>query len=302
MDMLKSLRAFEAVVAAGGFAAAAREMGLSRAVVNHQVQQLESHLGQQLLTRSTRKVTPTEAGSAFYERTRQVVADLDNAVAELTDAGGSVRGSLRINAPMTFGTRYLAPAIARFCADFPDVRCEVTLSDRFVNLIEEGFDVTLRIGQAEYLTSVVTEIVGAADRVLCASPSFIKAHSLHEPTDLSSVRCLHYGLQQTGQRWHLEGPDGETAVRVNCVMWSNNGEILKAAALQDQGVVMLPTFIVGEALQDGRLQRILPGYAMPPVDIFLMYPRHRHLTRKVRVFVDFLKQQFEHSPPWALVS
>ncbi len=302
MDLLKSLRAFEAVVEAGGFAAAAREMGLSRAVVNHQVQQLEAHLGTQLLARSTRKVTPTESGAAFYERSRTILADLDNAVSDLSESHESVRGSLRINAPMTFGTTYLASAIAQFCEQYPDVHCEVTLSDRFVNLIEEGFDVTLRIAEAEYHTSVATEVIGTTERVLCASPAFAKANELRSPADLKHVRCLHYGLQQTGQRWQLNGPDGETSVKVNCVMWSNNGDVLRAAALNHQGVVMLPTFVVGAALQSGALQRILPEYSMSPLDVFLLYPRHRHLTRKIRVFVEFLKMQFEGRPPWTLVS
>lgn len=301
MDLLKSLKAFQAVVDAGGFAAAAREMGVSRAVVNKQVQQLETHLGTQLLARSTRVVTPTESGLAFFERSRTVLDDLDSAICELTENEVGIRGNLRINVPMTFGTMYMAPVIAEFMAHYPDIHVEVTLSDRFVDLIEEGFDVTVRIAEAQWLTSVVTRVVSQTDRVLCASPAFLADSPVGQPDDLKTVRCLHYGLQQTGQRWHLAGPDGETSVRVNCVMWSNNGQVLREAAAAAQGIAMLPSFLVGGDLQTGRMQRVLPEYGMTPLDIALMYPRHRQLSGRLRTFIDFVAAHFEGRPSWSLV-
>ncbi len=301
MDLIKSLRAFETVVEAGGFAAAARVMGLSRAVVNKQVQQLETHLDTQLLRRSTRSVTPTEAGLLFFDRAQAILADLDNAVGELTELQGGLRGNLRVNLPMTFGVTYMAPLIGNFVRQHPDIHLEVTLNDRFVDLIEEGYDVTVRIGEMEHATSLVSEEIGQTERVLCATPRFAKSTTMTSPDDLKSLRCLHYGLQQSGLIWQLTGPEGPVSTRVNCVMWSNNGQVLKEAALKDQGIVMLPTFMVAAELQDGTLQRVLPEYSGDHLDIFMLYPRSRHLSNKVRAFVDFVKEAFQRRETWNLV-
>ncbi|XOV89080.1 MAG: LysR substrate-binding domain-containing protein [Pseudomonadota bacterium] len=301
MNLIKALESYQAVVEQNGFAAAARQLGVSRALVNKQVQQLERHLGTQLLKRSTRVVTPTETGLAFYDRTRFLLAELDNTIADISSMQGAVRGNLRVNVPMSFGIMYMGKMISGFMEDYPDVHVELSLTDRFVDLIEEGFDVTLRIATLEHMTSVVSEPLGQTDLVLCASPRYLEQHPLRQPENLKSARCLHYGFQQTGQRWVLNGPEGEVSTRVNCVMWSNNGQVLKDVAINHQGVVLLPTFLVGGELQSGQLARVLPDYSASPLDIVAMYPRHRYLSDKVRVFVDYLKRQFGPRPIWSLV-
>lgn len=302
MDIVQSMRAFSKVVDSSGFAAAARVLGVSRSAVNKHVAALENELGTQLLRRSTRQVTPTETGLAFYDRCAQILSDLDEAVASVKELQETPIGSLRVNAPMSFGTLHLSNLIAEYMQENPKVHVELSLNDRFIDPIEEGFDVTLRIGEPQVSTSLICKEISVAKRVLCASPGYLKENGEpSNPEELVDHRCLHYGYQQTGNLWRINGIGGEHNFKIGCVMWSNNGEILKDAAIRDQGIVMLPTFIVGEALQQGQLRTILPEY--PPVDITLsaLYPRHRHLSSKVRLFVEQLEERFSGRPYWDLV-
>lgn len=302
MDKIEGIRAFTRVVEAGGFAAAARGMGLSRSVVNKAVINLEHELGTQLLRRSTRQVTPTDTGLAFYDRARQILSDMDDAWSTVTSLQGKPTGNLRVNAPMSFGTLHLSRVIAEYMALYPDVHVELGLNDRFVDPIEEGFDVTLRVGAPQATTSLVTRELVSARRVLCASPDYL--HRWGEPSkpvELSSHRCLHYGHLDSGSKWRLCGPNGEQAFAIHCVMSANNAEPLRDAAIHNQGIAMLPTFIAGEALQTGQLRTILVEH--PPSDITLsaLYPRHRHLSTKVRLLLDLLSSHFGGRPYWDLV-
>ncbi|MEO1574075.1 MAG: substrate binding domain-containing protein, partial [Pseudomonadota bacterium] len=189
-----------------------------------------------------------------------------------------------------------------FMGEYPDVHVELLLNDRFVDAIEEGFDITLRIAEPAYLTSLITREIVPARRVLCASPEYVARHGEPEtPADLKQHRCLQYGYSGVASQWRLNGPDGERAWSINCVMWSNNGDVLKAAAVAGQGIALLPTFIVGSDLQAGTLRSALGDY--PPADLSLaaMYPRHRHLSAKVRLFLELLEQRFGGRPYWELV-
>jgi DNA-binding transcriptional LysR family regulator len=192
--------------------------------------------------------------------------------------------------------------LADFMAHYPDVRVELVLNDRFVDPIEEGFDVTVRIAQPNISTSLITRSIAPVRRVLCASPAYLAAHGEPgEPADLRHHRCLHYGYQETGNQWKLTGPRGEIPVQIHCVVWSNNGDALKQIALRDQGIVLLPTFIVGDELQAGRLRTVLCAYQPPDVSLSALYPRHRHLSAKTRMLVDFLIDRFGERPYWDLV-
>ena len=203
---------------------------------------------------------------------------------------------------MSFGTLYLAPLVAEYMSRYPDVQVELVLGDRFIDPIEEGFDVTLRIGEPQPLSSLITRELVDSKRVLCASPGYLRdAGNPRAPAELRQHRCLHYGYQDSGSQWRLAGPSGEQSWAIRCVMWSNNGEILKAAAVADQGIALLPTFIVGPELQSGRLQTLLRDYAPRPTRLFALYPRHRHLSAKVRLFVALLEQQFGTRPWWDFV-
>ncbi len=302
MDRFESIRAFTRVVDEGGFAAAARRMGLSRSAVNRAVIALEDDLGTQLLLRSTRKVTPTETGLAFYDRAIGILAELEEAVSSVTELQEHPTGNLRINAPMSFGTMHLSLVVAEFMHSYPDVHVELVLNDRFVDPIEEGFDVTLRVAEDAPSTSLIVRNIAPARRVLCASPKYLEeAGEPKEPRDLRQHRCLHYGYLGSGSHWRLKGPGGDRAWPINCVMWSNNGETLRDAAVRHQGIVLSPTFIVGQALQDGQLITVLPDYSPPDIVLSAVYPRHRHLSAKVMLFVDLLDERFGGRPYWDLV-
>jgi len=303
MDRFLTIRAFTKVVEAGSFAAAARGMGLSRSVIHKYVLALEKDLGTQLFRRSSRQISPTEAGLVFYDRAVSILNDLDEATTAVAQLHEEPRGKLRINAPMTFGTVHLSPIIGDFMAQYPDVHVELVLNDRFVDPIEEGFDVTLRIADSVVSTSLITREIVPVRRVLCASPEYLAGYGEPaSPHALREHRCLHYGYQQTGNLWKLKGPDGEHTYPVNCVVWSNNGEALKYIALRHQGIALLPTFIIGDELQLGRLRTILCEFQPEDISLSALYPRHRYLSSKVRLFVDFLTERLANRPYWDLVT
>ncbi|NMF81914.1 LysR family transcriptional regulator [Nodosilinea sp. P-1105] len=293
MDKLESLRAFTQVVESGGFAAAARAMGLSRSAVNKLVLNLEAYLQTQLLYRTTRKVTPTDAGRAFYQRCTAILADLEEAELALSRLQAEPKGSLRINAPMTFGTLHLAPRLGEFMAQYPDLKIELVLNDRFIDPINEGFDVTVRIAQAPVASGLIVHQLAPSPVVLCAAPAYLRQHgSPTTPEQLQQHACLHYGPMAPGIPWYLTGPDGTNhGVMVQGPLCSNNGEVLQASVLAGLGIALLPTFIVGDDLRQGRLHRILTDYQPAPLSIYALYPVNRHLSTKVNVFIEFLQRR-----------
>lgn len=293
MAKIEQMRAFTQVVAAGGFAAAARQMGLSRSVVNKLVIALENDLGVQLLQRSTRVVSPTETGLAFYERCVEILASLEAAERSVMQLHTEPKGRLRINAPMTFGTMYLAPAIADFLLQYPELQVQLTLNDRFVDPIEEGFDVTIRIAAPQPTSSLFVQPLAPAERVLCAAPSYLERHGIPtHPRELAAHSCLHYGQLAAENRWTLTGADGEYTAIVRGMLCSNNGEVLRAAAIQGLGITLLPRFIVTDAIDKGLLQIVLPAYRPSILAVEILYPIDRHLSTKIRLIVDFLKERF----------
>ncbi|MBD1853268.1 LysR family transcriptional regulator [Leptolyngbya sp. FACHB-711] len=293
MDKFESIRAFTQVVNAGGFAAAAREMELSRSQVNKLVIALENELGVQLLHRSTRVVTPTESGLAFHERCVEILASLEEAERSITQLQAEPRGRLRVNAPMTFGTMHLAPALADFLVQYPDLQVQLTLNDRFVDPIEEGFDVTVRIAKPQEVASLIVHPLTPAPRVLCAAPSYLEANGTPTyPDELRHHSCLHYGQLAVESQWTLIGAEGEQTISVTGVLCSNNGEVLRDAAVRGLGITILPTFVVEPELQQGTLQRVLPSYHPPELSISVIYPVNRHLSTKVRLLVHFLQEHF----------
>jgi len=297
MDKFDSIRAFTQVVVAGGFAAAARDMGLSRSAVNKLVISLENELGVQLLHRSTRVVTPTETGLAFYERCVEILASLEEAERSITQLHDEPRGRLRVNAPMSFGTMHLAPTLADFLVQYPDLQVQLTLNDRFIDQIEEGFDVTVRIAKPQVSASLIVHPLVSALRVLCAAPSYLEVRGVPtHPDELRHHSCLHYGQLAVEDQWTLIGADGDYTISVNGVLCSNNGEVLREAAVRGLGITLLPRFIVESELQQGSLQIVLPDYQPPELRINVIYPVNRHLSTKIRLLVDFLQERFGQHP------
>lgn len=298
MDKLESMRTFVEVVNHSGFAAAGRHLGLSRSVVNKLVAQLEQDLDVQLLQRTTRRVSPTDMGRAYYERCVDILAEVKAAELAVTQMQMQPKGTLRINAPMSFGTMHLAAAIAQFMYQYPDIQVQMTLSDRFVDLIEEGFDVTLRIAEAEAEAALITHEIAPIRRVLCAAPSYLNAYGT--PTHLEDLRqhhCLHYGHLATGSKWQLVGPDKTYTISVKCRGYSNNGEVLRESAIAGVGIALLPTFIIGDALRSNALSILLPNYRPSELTARLCYATNRHLSTKIQLLTTFLQDWFK-KPSW----
>jgi len=292
MDKLSSLRAFVKVVETSSFSEAGRRLRLSRSVVSKYVAELEEDLGVQLLSRTTRRVTPTENGQAYFERALAILADLDAADHAVSQSHATPRGLLRINAPMSFGTMQLGPALAGFMKQYPELQIQLALSDEHVDPVQDGLDVTLRIAELES-SSLIARRLMPIERVVCASLTYLKQHGVPEhPTELRNHDCLTYGYLSTGNQWKLTGEDGDHWVNPRWTLCANNAEVLRDAAVAGRGIALLPVFIAAAALRDGNLQPILAGYHAPPLSLYAIYPPTRHLAVKVRLFIDHLVETF----------
>jgi DNA-binding transcriptional LysR family regulator len=292
MDKLNSIKAFTKVVQQGSFAAAAREMKLSRSAVSKYVIDLEQELGVQLLVRTTRSASPTENGQAYYERCLAILADLEEADVTVTRLQAEPRGILRVNAPMSFGTLHLGPALSDFMERYAELQIQLILSDQQIDPVQEGFDVTLRIADLPS-SSLIARKIAPAHRVVCASPSYLQRRGTPQrPSDLREHDCLTYGHLATGKQWKLTGPDGEHWIPIPWTLCTNNAEVLCDAAVRGRGIALLPTFIAAAELRRGSLQTILESYQAPEISIYAIYPETRHLSVKVRVFIDFLIERF----------
>jgi DNA-binding transcriptional LysR family regulator len=299
MDRMASMATFTKVVGAGSFSAAAREMQVSQALVTKQIQELESWLGARLLNRTTRRLSLTEVGTAFHERAARII----EAVEEAKCAAGALqtvpRGRLRINAPVSFGLLHLAPAVSDFLSRFPDVSVELLVNDRVVDLLEGEFDVGVRIGRLRD-SSLIARKIAPIRLAVCASPDYLARHGVPEtPDDLANHNCLEYTYFESRGEWRLLDPDGkEIVVPVSGRYLANNADVLRTTAIAGGGVILCPTFIVGDDLRTGRLVRLLADHPPPEQGLHALYPPGRHLSAKVRSFVDFLVARFGGEPAW----
>ncbi|MCG2591932.1 LysR family transcriptional regulator [Ramlibacter sp. XY19] len=292
MDRFLELRSFTEVVDAGSFVAAADQLSLSKAAISRHVAELEARLGVRLLHRTTRKLSLTDEGEVFYARSRDVLAGLEEAEAELTSRSREAVGQLRVSAPVSFGIQHLAPVWGQFRQKHPKVALEVNLSDRVADLAEEGFDVAIRIARLPS-SSLVSRQLAATRMVLCASPPYLKrAGKPAHPSDLARHAVVAYSYWSERDTWEFDGPEGRVAVRTDPWLRTNNGDVCRAAALQHQGIILQPTFIVGADLASGKLVEVLPRYRSLTLGIHAVYQSRKHLTPKVRLLVDFLVRWF----------
>ncbi len=296
MDKLASLTAFVTVVEQGSFAAAARELGISRSQVNRQVIQLEDDLGVQLLHRTTRSVSVTPVGDSYYKRSRAILDELHDAERDVQSEHSEPKGEIRINAPQSFGVRHLAPALVEFLKLYPHISVQLALSDQFIDPVADGFDVTLRISARRDNPSLIEHEIIEAHRVLCASPAFLNEHGApSHPRDLAALPCLHYGNLPTGNSWRLIKGEESVDVRVNGILCANNADVLNDAACAGLGIALLPKFIANANLRDGKLVTLLDGYSPPAIFLSLVYAPSRHLSSRIRLFVKFIQEWFELS-------
>jgi DNA-binding transcriptional LysR family regulator len=288
MDRFQEMKVFAAVVDAGSFVGAAAAIEMSKPAVSRYVQELEARLGVRLLQRTTRRLSLTEEGAVFHARCKELLANVEEAEAEITSRAGEASGLLKVNAPVSFGIIHLAPLWAEFMARHPGVTLDITLSDRVVDLVEERFDVAVRIARLPN-SSLVSRQIAVTRMMVCASPAYLKQHGTPKrPEDLSTHTVLAYSLLSAGDHWEFDGPEGRVSVKVTPKLHTNSGDTCRAVALQHRGIIFQPSFLVGDDLRSGALVQLLPQYLSTTLGVYAVYPTRKHLAPKVRLLIDFL--------------
>ena len=298
MDRIEAMRAFVNVVNEGTFTSAANRLAMSPQLASKYVSQLEQHLGVRLLNRTTRKLHLTEAGARYHQHAQQVLDDIDDMENQLGDLQAQARGLLRISAPVSFATRHMAKMLSDFQSAHPDVGIDLQLNDRKVDIVEEGFDIALRIGHLRS-SSLIARRIAPVRLVLCASPDYLAQHGtpMH-PDDLKNHRYLRYSYMDPEASPVLLKGFQESARDSSRDMISNNGDVLVAAAIAGAGIALQPTFISGAAIKEGALQIILPDYEPEPMSLYAVYAHRQLLASKVRSFIDFIDGYFGEPPYW----
>lgn len=298
MDKLGNMNNFVEVVNTGGFTAAADKIGLSRAQISKSVMQLEEHLGARLLNRTTRKVSLTETGRSYYARCKEILEDIK----EIEDMAGEQtrepRGNLRIAAPISFGVLHLNNAIAGYLKQYPQVQISLSLNDRFIDVVAEGYDLAIRITELGD-SSLVARKIAPCRLATVASPAYLEAAGTPGVVqDLAIHRCLVYDNDLRPGSWTFNSRQGRESVRVNGPVCADNGDVLKEAALAGLGIALLPTFIVGPHLKDGSLVQVLETYHPDDITVHAVFPSRRFVSAKVRTFIDYLSGCFGDMPEW----
>lgn len=292
MDQLNAMRAFRRVVELGGFARAAEDLGASAAGLSKQIRQLEEHLGAVLLQRTTRRMSLTDAGQAYFAECRRLLDEMDRVEHALRAQAGQVEGRLRVNAPTSFGLAVLSPLLGDFLARHPRLKLDLALDDRVLDVIGTGFDVSLRVRSTLEDSSLIARRLGTIQQMLCASPDYLQRRGVPgTPSELLQHDVLAYALADTPDSWQLQGPEGMTRVALPPARTVVNNSLMLCDLLcAGLGIGALPSFLAAPAIASGRLRRILPACGYPPRQVYAIYPTTRHLPPKVQVFVDFLAQ------------
>jgi len=297
MDRFLEMRVFAAVVDAGSFVGASGALEISKTAVSRYVADLETRLGVRLLHRTTRRLSLTPEGEVFHARCRELLASVEEAEAEITSRSGEASGLLRINVPFSFGLLHLAPLWVEFMARHPKVTLDVTLADRVVDLVEEGFDLAVRIARLPN-SSLISRRLTSTRMVLCASPDYLRSRGQPtRPSDLASHDVLAYSLFSMGDQWEFTGSEGVASVTVTPRLRTNSGDTCRVAALHHQGIVLQPTFLVGPDLLAGTLVEVMPGWRSVELGVHAVYPSRKFVSPKVRLMIEFLVDAFK-APRW----
>lgn len=297
MDRLAALEIFVKVVELQSFTDAAQALGISKSHCSKQVRRLEDRLQVRLINRTTRQISTTGAGQAFYDRCSRLIEDLDEAEQAVGRMQNRPAGTLRLSGPLAFGVRHLGPAVATFMARYPELTVDLRLADRRVDIVEDGFDMAIRIGELAD-SSLIARKLAPIHIVLCASPSYLAQRPpITRPRDLRDHDCLLYHYQATGQSWRFRHRDGaEETVRVSGRFLADNGDVMVEAAAAGIGLVYVPDFLAVGALRRGELVSVLPEWLHEQTALWALYPHTRHLSAKVRLFIDFLVERFAEVP------
>lgn len=290
---------FVQVVDTGSFTAAAEQLELSRSAVSKYVTRLENQLGARLLNRTTRRLSLTEVGQRYYERSRHALRELEEAESEVSRLQGAPRGNLKVSVPMTFGILHVSPMIADFLIEYPEITVDLLLDDRKVDVIDGGFDLAIRISSLPD-SSLVARRLAPCRHVICASPEYLAKHGTPlVPADLLNHTIITYRYQESTREWHFLSADGKTVVvpvaRSNQM---NNSLAIRETVLRHAGITRTPTFVVGDDIREGRLVALLTDCQILELSIYAVYPSRRHLQPKVRAFVDFMATRIEDPPYW----
>lgn len=295
MDRFGDLDVFAHVVTARSMSAAGRQLNLSPAVISKRIRRLEERLGVRLLQRTTRQLSLTEAGQGFYERVVAILGSIEEAEAWVASGAGQARGTLRVSAPTSFGRMHIAPHLKPFLDANPLVTVDLILSDDFVDIIGEGFDLAIRVADLRD-SSLVAKRLAPNHRVLCAAPSYLATHGT--PTDIGSL-ARHTLIAHNTDQWRLDGPEGTVSVRLTGPLRTNSSEVVREALLAGVGIALRSTWDIGPELQSGRLVRVLPDYSVGNrVAVHAVYPSRRHMEQKVRAFVGYLAELYGATPYW----
>ena len=298
IDVVTAMRVFTSVVEAESFAGAAEKLDLSRGMATRYVAQLEAHLGVRLLNRTTRRLSLTEAGSDYFQRATQVLAMIEEAETSAAQNASVPRGTLRVTSSVIFGTQHLGTAVSDFLKRHPQMQVELSLNERVVDLVDEGFDLAIRVS-AQVDPGLVARRVTPMRLLACASPAYLKTHGTpKEPEELSGHNCLVYAHRIHLGGWHFWRDGEERTIPVSGTLRSNNGYALVSAAIDGLGVVLEPTFVVHDALREGKLVQLLPEWRSAEGWVFAVYPNRKFLAPKVRSFIDFLVERFGPEPYW----
>ncbi|MBP6404128.1 MAG: LysR family transcriptional regulator [Ramlibacter sp.] len=292
MDKFQEMCVFAGVADAGSFVGAADALGMSKAAVSRHVSDLEQRLGVRLMQRTTRKLSLTPEGEVFLSRCRDILASIEASEAELSTRTASASGLLKVSVPVSFATRHLAPLWSDFLAAHPRLTLDVQLADRVVDLVDEGFDLAVRIARLPD-SSLVSRKLASTRLVLCAAPSYLRRRGTpRHPDDLAAHDVIGYSLLATPGQWLLQGPGGPVTVKTKPRLWTNNGDTSVAAAVRGAGIDLQPTFLIADELASGRLVEVLPGWQAAELGIYAVYPSRKFVLPKVRALVDFLAGAF----------
>lgn len=297
MDKFREMLSFVAVVDAGSFVGAAKALETSKAAVSRHVADLEQRLGVRLLHRTTRKLSLTDEGQTFHHHCSAILGSIDEAETEISSRSTEASGLLRISAPVTFGVMHLATLWAQFLHQHRKITLDVALSDMAVDLVEENIDLAIRISRSPHPTLIGRKLA-TTGIVLCASPAYLEKRGVPQrPADLPDHDIVSYSYWSERDEWKFDGPLGSETVRTRPRLQANNGDTCRAAALQGQGVILQPTFLIGKDLQQGSLVRLLPDYHVGDLSIYAVYTSRKQLPLKLRHMIDFLVEAFK-SPAW----
>lgn len=291
IDMMKAMQAFVSVVDKGNFVSAAEMLNTSTAAISRQISGLESHLGARLLNRTTRRLSLTDAGQEFYSRSQSILSDLAEAESIVGQQVVQPKGTLRISAPLSYGVHELARILTGFRKRYPELLLDIDLSDRVVDLANEGIDVALRISRS-LGSQLIARKLHDIPMIVCASPAYLKQHGHPQtPEDLTEHEILNYSYLATGDNWSFVNSNGEEAhIRLHPKVHATNGDVLKTLALADGGIIIQPDFIVGKELANGTLKALLPEWTMGTFSLYAVYLSRKHLSAKVRAFIDYMAE------------